>query len=171
VDHVKNQLGIDAVQGCFPEDFTKKTTITGKFDVITLWYVIEHFDEPGIALRIINGLLKTGGILAFSTPSSRGISRKKSTISFLEHSPGDHWTIWDPFRCGEILAKYGFRVRKRTITGHHPERFPLIGRFLKPGPKAGAKPGLVRRFFIMLSFLLDLGDTFELYAEKIGDIP
>jgi 2-polyprenyl-3-methyl-5-hydroxy-6-metoxy-1,4-benzoquinol methylase/spore coat polysaccharide biosynthesis predicted glycosyltransferase SpsG len=164
VDHVKNKLGILAVQGCFPElCMAKDTPLTGKFDAITLWYVIEHFEEPGMALRIINGLLKPGGILAFSTPSFQGISRKKSVPSFLKHSPGDHWTIWDPFRCGAILAGYGFRIRKRKITGHHPERFPLIGTRLKPGP--------VQQFFTMVSILFGLGDTFEVYAVKVQDIP
>jgi hypothetical protein len=124
--------------------------------------VIEHFEEPGKALGIINGLLKPGGILAFSTPSSRGISRKKSITSFLEHSPSDHWTIWDPFRCDAILVNYGFSIRIRKITGHHPERFPLIGPRLKPGP--------VQRFLTMVSVLFGLGDTFEVYAVKIRDI-
>jgi SAM-dependent methyltransferase len=171
VDYVKNELGIAAMRGRFPEDFTEKNTpVTEKFDVITLWYVIEHFDDPGMVLRIINGLLTTGGILAFATPSSRGVSRKKSLASFLEHSPGDHWTIWDPFRCGAILAKYGFRIRKRKITGHHPERFPLIGPRLKPSLGPGRGPGPVYRFFTLVSMFFGLGDTFELYAEKMGDI-
>jgi hypothetical protein len=50
-----------------------------------------------------------------------------------------------------------------VITGHHPERFPLADRFLKPGTAA-------YRFFLMISRVFGLGDTFEAYAVKTGEL-
>jgi hypothetical protein len=102
-------------------------------------------------------------VLAFSTPSFTGVSRRRSLKTFLENSPGDHRTIWDPGKCAKILSVYGFTVRKRVITGHHPERFPLAGRFLKPG-------GAAYRFFLLISRVFGLGDTFELYAVKTKEV-
>jgi len=158
VAYVRESLGVTALQGTFPESAGELERLSGgpeQFDVITLWYVIEHFEEPGRALTAINGLLKMGGILAFSTPSAAGISCRKSLRTFLEHSPADHWTIWNPFRSASVLKRYGFTLKKRVITGHHPERFP--------GLSAVRLAGF---FALILSRIFALGDTFEVYAVK-----
>ena len=160
VEYVKNTLGIDAEQGFFPTDSPR---VMGQFDVITLWYVIEHFEEPEAVLMEINRLLKMGGILAFSTPSAAGVSSRKNFRSFLEQSPADHWTIWDPRRSAAVLGRYGFLLKKRVITGHHPERFP--------GLAGSEAPPAALRFCAALSRVFGLGDTFEAYALKVKDIP
>jgi 2-polyprenyl-3-methyl-5-hydroxy-6-metoxy-1,4-benzoquinol methylase len=164
VAYARESLGITALQGTFPESAGELERLNGnpeRFDVITLWYVIEHFEEPGRALAAINGLLKMGGILAFSTPSATGISRRKSLCAFLEHSPADHWTIWDPFRSAAILKRYGFTIKKRIITGHHPERFPGL---------SAVRPSSFLWFLTLaLSRIFALGDTFEVYAVKTAE--
>lgn len=179
VTYVRETLGLKARRGFFPRDLPGDLSLSppgrgGKgpqFDAVTLWYVIEHFEEPGEALKALNGLLKTGGVLAFSTPSFAGVSRRKSPQAFLEKSPGDHWTIWDPPGCAGILARYGFTVKKLVFTGHHPERFPLAGPLLKPGPdSASPRRGAAYRLLTILSGLFRLGDTFEVYALKTRDL-
>jgi 2-polyprenyl-3-methyl-5-hydroxy-6-metoxy-1,4-benzoquinol methylase len=158
IRYVRDELGFPAFQGFFPEsppEFQDQ-----EFEIITLWYVIEHFEDPRRALMEINRLLKPGGILAFATPSFGGISRMKSRKNFLEKSPADHWTLWSPRRCRKILDSLGFTVKKIRITGHHPERFPLAGSFLTK------KPSPVYGFFYGISVILGLGDTFEVYAVK-----
>ncbi|MDR1867022.1 MAG: methyltransferase domain-containing protein [Treponema sp.] len=144
IKYVNTVLNIPALCGLFPSATLLDHDI---FDVITLWYVIEHFNNPGLILREIYRLLKPGGILAFSTPSFSGISGHSSLTKFLSNSPADHWTIWDPESAKRILKKAGFNVKHIVITGHHPERFPFFGT-------------------MWLSKLLNLGDTFEVYAVK-----
>ncbi len=39
----------------------------GSFDVITLWDVVEHLGDPLAMLRVVQRLLKPGGVVAFST--------------------------------------------------------------------------------------------------------
>ncbi|MDR0623008.1 MAG: class I SAM-dependent methyltransferase, partial [Treponema sp.] len=107
----------------------------------------------------IRRLLKPGGVLAFSTPSFTGVSGRKNRKNFLEKSPPDHWTVWSPQNCGKLLKISGFRLRRIHVTGHHPERFPLIGRFARPG-------GPVYAVLLRLSRVFRLGDTFEVYARK-----
>ncbi|MDR1506015.1 MAG: class I SAM-dependent methyltransferase [Treponema sp.] len=160
VRYVRETLNIQAVQGFFPED---APAAGGLYHVITFWFVIEHLAGLNKALSEANRLLTIGGVLAFSTPSFSGISRRRSLETFLENSPGDHWTIWDPGRCAKILSGYGFTVKKRVITGHHPERFPLSGRFSRSG-------GAVYRLFLMASRVFGLGDTFEVYAVKTREL-
>jgi SAM-dependent methyltransferase len=115
-------------------------------------------------LREINRLLKPGGVLAFSTPSFSGISCRSSLRTFLEKSPGDHYTLWSPGICGKLLARYGFELKRIVVTGHHPERFPLAGWFIKK--KA---PGFLYGLLLWISRLVGLGDIFEAYAVKRED--
>jgi SAM-dependent methyltransferase len=158
IRYVRETLGIEAHTGFFPDPSLPALREGERFKAITLWYVIEHFENLRPVLAEINRLLETGGVLAFSTPSFSGISAKKSMTAFLENSPQDHYTIWSPALCGRLLARYGFRVKKIRITGHHPERFPLGGR-LREGC-------LLWRLFLLASRLFRLGDTFECYAVK-----
>jgi SAM-dependent methyltransferase len=156
VRFVREELGIAAWEGCFPDP--SLPVPPGGFKALTLWYVIEHFEKLPVVLEEINRLLELKGVLAFSTPSFSGISGRTSMKAFLENSPQDHWTVWSPALCGRLLARYGFKVKKIRVTGHHPERFPL-GKGLRRG-------GLLWGFFLLASRLFGLGDTFECYAVK-----
>jgi 2-polyprenyl-3-methyl-5-hydroxy-6-metoxy-1,4-benzoquinol methylase len=163
VRHVTQTLGIPAVQGCFPDcmDFASTALSPAaprSFDVITLWYVIEHFPDCACALAEIKRVLKPGGILALSTPSYTGVSGRASLKRFLRQSPEDHWTIWSTAMCKMALKKTGFRVKKIVSTGHHPERFPALGKF------SGGKKSPLYALLLAASRIFRLGDTFEVYA-------
>jgi 2-polyprenyl-3-methyl-5-hydroxy-6-metoxy-1,4-benzoquinol methylase len=154
--YVRKSLDIPAVHGLFPLDKSGNT----QYGVISLWYVIEHFPNCEEALAAIRNILKPGGVLAFSTPSYSGISGRSSLKRFLERSPEDHLTIWSPAACKKALALSGFIVKKTVISGHHPERFPLFGRFAK------SKKSPMYWALLAISKLAKLGDTFETYAQE-----
>ncbi|MDR2246748.1 MAG: class I SAM-dependent methyltransferase [Treponema sp.] len=160
VAYVRDKLRIPASRGFFPDQPRGELSRGQGFSVVTLWYVIEHLRDPRKALAEIHRLLRPGGVLACSTPSFSGISGRKSPVEFLRASPDDHWTVWDPRRVSRILDRFGFEVRKTVITGHHPERFPVIGGLLK------GKRGPLYRFCYRISQILGWGDTFEVYAVK-----
>jgi len=165
VRYVREDLGIPCGLGDFSSiDITKVPAgVDGGFDVITLWYVIEHFRDTGRVLSRVNRLLKPGGVLSFSTPNASGISARKDLDMFLKNSPSDHYTVWPLRSVAPVLARFGLELRKIRVTGHHGERFPWPGQ-LRPDSPAAA--GLSR-----LSRLLRLGDTFEAYAVKVRDLP
>jgi SAM-dependent methyltransferase len=163
VAHVREKLGLEAIRGFFPGDPGQEIAGGRRFDVVSLWYVIEHFPDPGKALEAIRRILKPGGVLAFSTPSLRGISGRRSPRGFLEKSPPDHFTLWDPRRCGKLLRQKGFFVKKIVVSGHHPERFPLAG------PLVSGGKGPLYRLLLVLSRLFRLGDTFEVYAVAVPE--
>lgn len=151
--YVKNTLRIPCYNTAFPAPLTER------FDVITLWFVIEHFEETGKVLSEINRLLSPKGVLAFSTPSFAGISARKSQKNFLKNSPPDHYTVFDPRTIRPLLKRFGFSVRKIVTTGIHPERFPLLGKFVSKCP-------CLHAFLSLLIRLFRMGDTFEVYAVK-----
>ena len=166
VRYVRDNLRFQAWHGFFPAalpaEFRSRPNYPGVFDVVTLWYVIEHFPDTGKMLREIHGMLKQGGVLALSTPSFTGVSGRRELRSFLEHSPADHWTVWSPASCEKIFERHGFRLKKIVITGHHPERFPFFGRFLRPSRK-----GPLYRLIFLISRIFKMGDTFEAYGVKV----
>lgn len=155
ITYVKDTLFFPAAVSLFPQFDSKMLFAVEQFDVITLWYVIEHFNDLHAVLLKISGLLKKGGVLAFSTPSASGVSRKFSSYSFFKNSPIDHITLWEPKKCAQILSPYGLEVVRILSTGHHPERFPLVKKmpFLLP---------ILKR----VSVIFNLGDTFEVYLKK-----
>jgi len=160
IRYVTQTLGIPAVQGYFPDPRSSIPDPRSPYSVVTLWYVIEHFRDCIPVLAEIRKLLKSGGVLAFATPSFSGISGRASLKRFLERSPADHWTIWSPAVCAQALKKAGFTVKKTINSGHHPERFPLLGKLARNRKSPLYGP------FLALSRILSLGDTFEVYAVK-----
>jgi SAM-dependent methyltransferase len=162
VRYVRETLGIPANESFFPDPSLERPENAGSFEVITLWYVLEHFEDLRWVLVEVNRLLALRGALAFSTPTLSGISGKRSLSAFLEKSPPDHRTIWSPKICRRLLARYGFRLKKIRITGHHPERFPLGGHF--------RQGGILWNLLLGISRIFRLGDTFECYAVKVRSL-
>ena len=161
VAYVQNKLKLPAVCSAFPEIDTAEEFGIAQFDIVSLWYVIEHFKDLGSVLRKVSSLVKKGGVFAFSTPSGEGISAVSDKDHFYQISPTDHYTIWEPGRADSILRQFGFKVERIVSTGHHPERFPSI-------KKSGAKPGSLKWMLVEAqSHAKRLGDTVEIYCKKI----
>jgi len=164
--YVREELGIPAIAGDFVDPQAARG-FGGPYDALSMWYVVEHFEDLDAALRNAAALLRAGGILALSTPSGEGISATSSPAAFFEASPEDHFTIWEPSRIGALLAAHGFRLEGLRITGHHPERFPLAKLLI--GASKGPLASLLLSFLGWVSRLRGLGDTFEVYASRIGE--
>jgi len=159
VRYVVEQLGFQAA--CVPVQELNSVHQFGldSFDVVTMWYVIEHFDRLDSVLQKIAGLVAPNGVFAFSTPNGSGISARTNHKRFLYSSPEDHYSVWEANTAARILRRYGFQVERVVITGHHPERFPVVGRW-----SCHAAIGWILQ---RLSSLFALGDTFEVYARKV----
>ena len=165
VAYVQDSLHYPAAVAQFPAfDPTAEFGIQS-FDAVTMWYVIEHFQNLDAVLRGVSKILKTGGIFAFSTPSASGVSAKFSPQKFFSQSPDDHYTLWEPVRAASILRQYGFKVIKTVSTGHHPERFPQLAK--RKGQKISS---FEVSLFTAASHFFALGDTFEVYCKKERDI-
>ena len=162
VEYVKANYGIPAFLADFAEPAADGLYPRG-LACLSMWYVIEHFDELARVLRRVGSLLREGGVFAFSTPSASGVSARKDAEDFYEKSPDDHFTVWSPATAPGILKRYGFEVQRIVVTGHHPERFP--------GPLASRRAdgrSLGYKVAMAASRLLGLGDTFECYAVYRG---
>lgn len=129
------------------------------FDVLTLWYVIEHLPRVDELMKEIKRILKPGGVLAISTPSFLGISGRKEPKEFFRSSPIDHLFVMEPRQAIRFFTDRGFSYGAVRFPSLHPDRFPF------PWNR------LPRNILSLFSRLGRLGDTFELYlvhGEKGG---
>ena len=162
VAYVQNTLKYNAKCCPFPDIDTEKEFGEKQFDIISMWYVIEHFQNLDSVLKKVNEILKTGGIFAFSTPCGEGISGKSDIDHFYQISPADHYSIWEITKAEKILRKYGFEIKKIVSTGHHPERFPIVKK------NNCEKGSLLWKTVDRISRIKRLGDTVEIYCKKIN---
>jgi len=156
-DWIEENLEIPVLRASLDEDRTFGELAQRPFDVVTLWYVIEHLPGQIHLLDNIGRVLSPGGILAFGTPSGRGVSARRNLTEFLKRSPADHFVIYTPAGARKILAPRGFtRIRIKSV-GHHPERF---------GGWVGKKGSFTYNAIMAVSRLFSLGDSLEVYALK-----
>ena len=71
-DYTENRLGIHV----FPKTFEQFNDEREKFDIITMWDVLEHLPSPTASLKHVSHLLKDDGIFVFSIPNAQSLDRK-----------------------------------------------------------------------------------------------
>jgi len=156
--YVSETLGLNAY--CMDVREPEELDNLGTFDAVTMWFVIEHFEELDIVLKRVQALLRPGGVFAFSTPNGSGISARRDEREFYRRSPSDHYSVLSPKTATALLRTRGFETKSVRVTGHHPERFRL-----PMNVSVGTEEGVFYRLIRAYSRLRRLGDTFELYAE------
>lgn len=94
----RQRLGPEAVQAVHLEeaDFPPET-----FDLITLWDVLDHLQDPPAALRKMHGWLRLGGLLVVGVPYPR---------SWDTHLFGPAWLGWDAPRHLYVFAEGTLRT-------------------------------------------------------------
>jgi SAM-dependent methyltransferase len=80
---------------------------SGRYDVVSLWGVIEHFERPRLEIQEINRLLKPGGILALWTgnmdsPLARFLGKRWWYIQ------GQHIQVFTMKSLEKLMEEHGF---------------------------------------------------------------
>ncbi len=144
----------------YARDYTKKTfgidvyknidEVNELFDCITLWFTLEHINEPEGFISKLSSLLKKDGILALSLPNGYGAFFRFNRKLYYQKRPIEH--IFEPSlnAIKNLLKKKGYKIIKVEIFGLHPDRIGLPD----------------NSFTRSIQKFLRLGDTFEIYAKK-----
>lgn len=77
-----------------------------KFDLITLFEVVEHVEQPKVLIENVFGLLKPGGMLVLSCPNEQ---RWQPAGRLFVDFPPYHLTRWTPRSMRCLLTSVGFR--------------------------------------------------------------
>ncbi|MDC7126687.1 MAG: methyltransferase domain-containing protein, partial [Spirochaetales bacterium] len=165
-DWVSDNLGFRTAVSSV-EEFSPSILDVENFDVVSMWFVIEHLESFPDILRKINKLLNIGGVFAVATPNFKGITGVKNPVRFFEQNPLDHYTVWSPESAKKLFSNFGFTVKKVKCPVIHPERFFSDGFYSR-------LPIIIKNVFAavvnVVGKVFKLGDTFEFYAVKTGDV-
>jgi spore coat polysaccharide biosynthesis predicted glycosyltransferase SpsG/SAM-dependent methyltransferase len=129
-------------------------------DVITFFFVAEHFKDVEKVIERAYAALKRGGFIVCALPNVRGISARIAMKRFVTNHPRDHYYDTCPRNLVRFMKDHGFHKRRIHVTGIHPERlYDRLG--------IGAGYSLLNAVYGAVARIFRLGDTFEYYGSKI----
>jgi SAM-dependent methyltransferase len=106
---VRKELGVDAFSGSL-EEFAKARP-DERFDVATIFEVVEHLDDPGRWLDVMRSLLKPGGLLFVGVPNKdRAFDPFTGPAMEWIDNPPHHLSRWKPAVMAKFVASRGYRV-------------------------------------------------------------
>lgn len=92
-----------------------------KFDIITMFHVIEHVESPRNYLKKIKRLLSKNGLLILETPNYDSIDARIFKKSFWGgyHIPR-HFVVFNDINLVKLSKKFGYLLKKKIfLTGHY----------------------------------------------------
>jgi len=96
---------------CGPiENYSESISMSGFFDVVTLFGVIEHVTAPGNTIRIIADLIKKGGLFIIQTPNTASFPARVLGKWWPVYAPIEHIHYFSSRNIRILLAKYSFEV-------------------------------------------------------------
>ncbi len=95
------------------------------FDIVAMFYVIEHLPEQAEVWRHLATLVKPGGYLLLALPSSAGPMFRFHRGEWYASHPTDHKIDYSPESLRLTGGQFGFAIEAVTSEGIHPHRFPL----------------------------------------------
>jgi len=109
VQNTKKRIGDQKVFSGYVKDLEK---IEQKFDVITMWHVLEHVQDPLQDLRIIYKSLNDNGKIIFEVPNADSQAFKIFGPDYNYNMVPEHIQYFNPKSATIALEKAGFTVVK-----------------------------------------------------------
>ncbi len=160
------RLGAEAIQAISLEEASFPP---GTFDLITLWDVLEHLDDPPAALRRLAGWLHPAGLLALGVPNLESWDARFFGPAWIGWDAPRHLYLFPDSILREILAASGFSILATLCLygGYGPFilslDFALVEHY-------GEKARLLRRLVALRPWRYLLWPHFRL-AEALGRGP
>ncbi len=157
--YARDERGLDVQTGTLEE----ADLPIGAFDLVTMWDVIEHVQEPSAVLQRASELLKPGGLLVLATGDVGGVTARVYGEKWALIAPPGHLFYFSRHTLGALLQKSGFQVEGWESDGsflinqtiENPRGLKRISQKLHDNRIAGA---LLRR--------LKWGSIMTIYARK-----
>lgn len=152
----------------YTEPIEKTDILLNSLDLITVFQVLEHIEDPINFLTVIRKYLKPEGYLCIEVPNIQdaliSVFNLSSYADFYFKEP--HLFYYSPKTLSMVLEKAGFRGKIKTIQRYNfinQINWILTGRFQRSAELGMAKPKLV------ISDLADkkIKDEFNKWIEKI----
>jgi 2-polyprenyl-3-methyl-5-hydroxy-6-metoxy-1,4-benzoquinol methylase len=115
-DYIANKTGLFVFNGRL-ENFDSHNEC---FDIVTMWDVLEHFEDPIKNLNKIKELLKPGGLFVFSIPNMNSWDRKLFKKYWVGYDLPRHLHLYPDELLKNMLQEMGFKiVEKKCVAGSH----------------------------------------------------
>ncbi len=112
--------------------------ISKKFDIITLFDVLEHLDNVPMHLHKIHSLLNNDGIVVLITPNYGSLARRILGKKWFQFKPLEHINYFTVSTLKKIALESGFGLVTYKKAGQYCDKNFLIERFSAYGfPKIG----------------------------------
>ncbi len=83
---------------------------TSRFDVVTMWHVIEHLDDPRSAVAEVHRVLTPGGLVALRTPNYGSLYRRLYGRRWRGFLPREHLYLFTVPTLRRLLEEGGFEL-------------------------------------------------------------
>lgn len=112
--------------------------VQGSFDVISLWHVLEHIEDPRTMLVRLRGLLRERGVLAVRVPDAASFWSRVLKHRWIWFQPENHAVHYSAHALQHLLVTSGFTIvtmrRQRpndrlTRRSYHLARAVMRGAF------------------------------------------
>ncbi len=84
----------------------------GYFDVVTLWYVLEHVKNPDTMIKEVGRIIKNEGTLVLSLQNIKSLQAKIGGDKWFHFDIPRHLYHFSPETLNKLLKKNGFKVEK-----------------------------------------------------------
>ena len=94
----------------------------GSLDVVSLWHVLEHLDEPGAALERIAGWLRPGGLLVVGVPNVGSVQARAGGARWYHLDVPRHRTHFTVAGLHALLRRHGLEpvATHHVLAEHNP---------------------------------------------------
>jgi SAM-dependent methyltransferase len=139
-------LNVDVHEG------TVHTLPDSPFDVVSMWWLLEHVSDPHGEIERVAELLKPGGTLLVSVPNVASVSARLFGDRWYHLDPPRHLTLWTPATLHRLLTAHRL---ERIRVAYDRAPWGVMGTLRRSSPalKAVVFP------FTLVSALLHLAET------------
>lgn len=108
VEFSRKRLGLEI----YDKDLLDLPVESERYDVVTMWHVLEHLKEPEQYVRRIAQILKPDGKIMIEVPNYNSWTRKWTKQYWLGLDLDYHLHFFTHETLGNLLRKHGFKVKK-----------------------------------------------------------
>jgi 2-polyprenyl-3-methyl-5-hydroxy-6-metoxy-1,4-benzoquinol methylase len=118
-------LNLDVHEG------TIHTMPDSSFDVISMWWMLEHISDPQGEIERVAELLKPGGTLLVSVPNIASVSARMFGPRWYHLDPPRHLTLWTPATLHRLLVAHRL---ERIRVAHDRAPWGVMGMLRSSSP-------------------------------------
>lgn len=111
VDYARDTLGLPDVRH---GDLTNLEIEETGYDVVTMWDVIEHLEDPRVHLQAVRRGLRDDGLLVLETQDVSSRFARLMGRKWQHYKHEEHLYHFDPDTLGRLLDEMGFEVLENT---------------------------------------------------------